>query len=212
MTSTTSKSEMRQPYDDAPVAVRNRRKMVRVTAWILTGLAIYGLRYEFQIFGSLICRAYLLTATIAMIRMLGRGRITRRGAAVMAVVIAGLLFYGSPFARLVRFHVLKSRYVSIVNEVTQGLTDDEKVELRRSGIQLDDGDGGPVRIAFPWIGVVDNWCGVIFDPTDGLANFCGDAGRDHHGLLKNPDLRDLFGGQMTRCERQEKGWYFCWFT
>jgi hypothetical protein len=209
---TTAQSEIRPPDDDAPLVVRNRRKTVRVTAWILVGLAIYGLRYEFLIFDSLICGAYLLAATMAMILMLGQGRITWRGAAVMAVAIAGLFFYGSPLARFVRFHVLKSGYVSIANDVRKGLADDERAELRRSGIQLDDGEGGPVRIAFPWICIVDNWCGVIFDPTDELADFCGDAGQDHRGFLRDSSLRKLFGGDMTRCERLEKGWYFCWFT
>lgn len=196
--------------DDPRLVVRDRKKALRVTAWILAGLAIHGFQYELPSFGRLFCGAYLLVAAIATVIMLVRQNITGRGSAVMAVAIVSLFFYGNHVVRLARFYALKSGYLAVVQDVERGLTDEKKSELRRSGIFLD--EDGPVRIAFPWMGIVDNWCGVVFDPTDQLANYCGDAGQDTRGFLKDPSLRKLFGGDITRCERLEKGWYFCWFT
>jgi hypothetical protein len=156
-----------------------------------------------------LCAGYLLTATIAMLLMVRHQGVTGRAAA-MAVAIVGLFLYGSHLARQVRFHVLKSGYQAIVQEAEGGLTEAQRIELRRSGFLVD--NGTPVRVAFPWIGIADNWCGVVFDPTDELSRFCGGAGQHASGFLRDPDLRRLFGGDMVRCERLENGWYFCWFT
>jgi len=206
--STAEDSDLRERRGPKPVSARHTT--LRVVCWIITGVAVYGLRYELGVFGGLMCGAFLVVATVATIAMLAAGTITRTGAVLLAAALLGLFCYGGSAARLARFCALKSGYEAIVNEAEQGLTDRGGISLGRSDFFID--ENRPVRVAFPWTGIVDNWCGVVFDPTDELSRFCGDAGRDSHGFLKEPALRRLFGGDMIYCERLEKGWYFCWFT
>jgi hypothetical protein len=182
---------------------------LRVCIWLLVGGGLYGLRYEFGMFGDLLCSLFLIVATAVTLAMLARAT-TRRGAALLAVGLLGLFLYGAQTARLVRFWVLKPGYQAVIREVEQGLRDEDPIRARRTAFRID--DGMPLRVAFPWDGIIDNWYGVVYDPTDELSRFCGDAGRNSGGFLKDPTLRQLFGGTMTYCERLSQGWYFCWFT
>ncbi len=205
----TEESDVRERNGRSPVA-SDRAKTVRVICWVIAGVAIYGLRYDLLIFGRLLCGAFLLVATVAIIPMLAGGSITRRGAAVLVCAIVGLYIYGGSAARHARFYVLKSGYEAIVKEAEQGLTEGDRIDQGRSGFYID--DGVPVRVGFPWNGVLDNWCGVVFDPTDELSHVCGDDGLNPEVFVKDPVLRRLFGDKMTYCERLQKGWYFCCFT
>ncbi len=130
---------------------------------------------------------------------------------MLVCAIVGLYFYGGSAARLARFYVLKSGYEAIVKEAEQGLTEGDRIDQGRSGFYID--DGVPVRVGFPSNGVLDNWCGVVFDPTDELSHVCGDDGLESGSFRERPcSARRLFGDKMTYCERLEKGWYFCCFT
>jgi hypothetical protein len=52
---------------------------------------------------------------------------------------------------------------------------------------------GP-RVAFPHDGIIDNWHGVVFDPTG------------------PPTSRALFGGDLVSCKHVSGSFYRCWFT
>jgi hypothetical protein len=58
--------------------------------------------------------------------------------------------------------------------------------------------GPPLRVAFVWGGLVDNWVGTIYDPD----NVILDATR----------FEKLFGGDMLWCQRLWENHYFCGFT
>lgn len=59
-------------------------------------------------------------------------------------------------------------------------------------------EGPPVRVAFVWGGILDNWVGAIYDP--------------HHVILDAKRYEKLFGGDMLGCERLWDSYYFCGFT
>jgi hypothetical protein len=58
--------------------------------------------------------------------------------------------------------------------------------------------GPPLRVAFAWGGMLDNWVGVVHDPS---------------AVVANPSAaRDWFGGQLFRAEHLWGDWYLCCFT
>jgi hypothetical protein len=69
--------------------------------------------------------------------------------------------------------------------------------------------GPPVRVAFPKNGIIDNWWGVIYDPSDAVAQATGwnfETGRQE--FTAPPKIRTLFGGDLVSCCRL----YSCTFT
>lgn len=72
-----------------------------------------------------------------------------------------------------------------------------------SGVGVQD-EGPPVRYAFYWQrGILDNWSGVVYDPSGELMKVNDST---NHGLHL------LFGGTLYKCERLRGHWYLCWFT
>jgi hypothetical protein len=105
------------------------------------------------------------------------------------------LFFTSGFrlGRLALFQIRKPRYEKLLAEATS-----------TRSVPRDAGhyeEGPPERFAFYWQrGIIDNWAGVVHDPTGEIMNL----GRD--------DIRLLFGGVIYKCEPLGDGWYLCWFT
>ncbi|MFT3925296.1 MAG: hypothetical protein QM778_22350 [Myxococcales bacterium] len=73
--------------------------------------------------------------------------------------------------------------------------------------------GPPVRIAFPLEGgIVDNWCGVVFDPSGEVLRLNQvdlDSLKTSESLAR---LRKLFGGDMVGCKHLDGPYYHCCFT
>lgn len=74
--------------------------------------------------------------------------------------------------------------------------------------------GPPLRVAFPWPGgIVDNWQGVVHDPTGRVLQ--AQRFRRDWSNFADPALQPvkrLFGGDMYHCEHLRGPWYFCRFT
>lgn len=73
--------------------------------------------------------------------------------------------------------------------------------------------GPPVRIAFPKQGIIDNWAGIVYDPSDVVAQATGwnfDNGKQ--SFTAPPDVRSLFGGDLVSCWRLYRHYYSCSFT
>lgn len=73
--------------------------------------------------------------------------------------------------------------------------------------------GSPMRLAFVWFGISDNWVGAVYDPT----------GLVMQSNLLEPDLsnwsdpevtraRRLLGGDMIWARHIDGPWYLCGFT
>ena len=77
-----------------------------------------------------------------------------------------------------------------------------------------------VLLARPRIGTIDalaqfeidNWEGIIYDPTGAVASATGWRGGVAGQYTAPPDIRVLFGGDLVACEPIEAAFYRCWFT
>ena len=76
-------------------------------------------------------------------------------------------------------------------------------------------DGGPpVRVAFPQPGgILDNWEGIVFDPTGEVKKAVGWARVDGKQAFTAPkSVVSLFGGDIVSCAHIQGSYYRCWFT
>jgi hypothetical protein len=73
--------------------------------------------------------------------------------------------------------------------------------------------GPPRRVAFPQPGgIIDNWEGVIHDPSRGLDGAVPPAGGVRGGFSPPPELVRVFGGSLLACRPVRDHFYRCWFT
>jgi hypothetical protein len=71
--------------------------------------------------------------------------------------------------------------------------------------------GPPVRVAFNPEGMLDNWSGIIFDPTGSVMLAKGFDPKT--GKFAAPDrVTKLFGGDLVGCRRLGGSYYDCSFT
>lgn len=72
-------------------------------------------------------------------------------------------------------------------------------------------DGPPIRVAFNPEGMLDDWSGIIFDPTGEVMLAKGfDA---ITGKFSAPDrVTKLFGGDLVSCRHLSGNYYDCSFT
>ena len=79
-----------------------------------------------------------------------------------------------------------------------------------SGVQFEVDAGPPLRVAFPQPGgIIDNWEGVVWDPTDVVRSATG--WRDGT-YTASPVAKALFGGDLVACRHVIDHFYRCWFT
>jgi hypothetical protein len=74
-------------------------------------------------------------------------------------------------------------------------------------------EGPPIRVAFVWDGLMDNWYGVAYDSTEVLlraSNF--QRGMNDWGNSEFDAAMGLFGGQLVQAIHLMGNWYFCFFT
>lgn len=71
--------------------------------------------------------------------------------------------------------------------------------------------GPPLRVAFPQGGFLDNWSGIVFDPTGRVME--ADGWDEATGEWRAPeDVTRLFGGDLVSCRRLWGDYYDCSFT
>jgi hypothetical protein len=97
-------------------------------------------------------------------------------------------------------------------------------ELERAGATARDGErrgirfvvdhGPPLRVAFPQPGgILDNWEGVVYDPTGTVRAARGWTSVQGRQEFTAPaSVRRLFGGDLVECEPVRDAFYRCWFT
>lgn len=102
-------------------------------------------------------------------------------------------------------------YELVVAEVRSGRIRQHRGEYDGVSFQVD--RGPPARVAFDWGGVIDNWNGVVWDPTGVVAS--ADGWRQEGGRLQltaAPESRELFGGDLVWCRRLSEDYFYCEFT
>jgi hypothetical protein len=139
-------------------------------------------------------------------------------ASALGFIFSGLaLWYMAPLitakgdAAIFWFRFTKNRptYDRIVAEVEQAPTGSFYGEREGVCYQVDAKQS--IRVAFPQPGgILDNWEGVIYDPTGEVLKARGWA---EPGVVSAPPgVRELFGSDLVSCRHVEGHYYRCWFT
>lgn len=147
---------------------------------------------------------------------IGRSRtITALAAPAMLVVfvVAALpvLGAGAWTGQASRLLLNREPYQAIIEKVRRGERSGRQGAFEQhDGIKYVVDRGPPVRIAFNPEGLLDNWSGIVFDPTGDVMLADGWA---TGGRLRAPDrVTRLFGGDLVRCRRLWADFYVCSFT
>lgn len=82
-----------------------------------------------------------------------------------------------------------------------------------NGIDFRTEKGSELRMAFSWGGIMDNWFGVVYDPTGLVLQV--NADRTDSPQARAPGSRnasELFGGVMYIARPLGGHWYMCFWT
>lgn len=107
--------------------------------------------------------------------------------AIAIVISSGLIasIYIVPLSTDVRFFLLRPYYESQLAKVQSG---ENVVEIKKE----------KNLVAFYWYrGVVDNWVGLVYDPTKSLSL---------------PQSQNIFGGIVYKIHHLDGGWFICYFS
>jgi hypothetical protein len=139
-------------------------------------------------------------------------------AAGLPLAAAALWFAHTPLARAGdefqfrrRFQALRPEYVRIAAQLVAHRRPPQRGEVRGISFLVD--TGPPVRIAFPQPGgILDNWEGVVYDPTDAVRTATGWRDGTPGNYSASPEAVNLFGGALVACKPLPEHFYRCWFT
>jgi hypothetical protein len=138
-----------------------------------------------------------------------RGGALRRS----GVILLGLLLFyplswvGDRVTERIRFARQRGAYDRIVAKAQGGAVTRGELD----GVSYEVDPGPPVRLAFPWPGgIVDNWCGVVHDPSGDVMKV-NTFGAWSDEWRRSP-VTQLFGGDMFACKVMDGPYYMCCFT
>jgi hypothetical protein len=155
-------------------------------------------------------------------RSLGPAGAPRSTMLLASGAVLGLALAALPLARLgdtitfrTRWRMHRAEYARIVDSVLAApapLTSPPRGPGGPTVYYVD--RGPPVRLAFVQPGgIVDNWEGLVYDPSGSVA---AARGWSHAGgkqeFTAPPAVRGLFGGELVACRHVDGPWYRCWFT
>lgn len=115
-----------------------------------------------------------------------------------------LLLWGTPLGLRIGVASTLWRAESGYREVIEAIRDDPVAQPPDGGPPAVVEPGPPLRVAFPWGGLGDNWSAVVYDPGGSVL-----AANGPHGA---PEIRALFGGTLIHAKHVWGPWYFCVFT
>lgn len=118
--------------------------------------------------------------------------------------------YSGAWARLM---LNRHQYEHIIENVREGVRSrgTESLLKEDGGVEYLVDPGPPIRVAFNPAGLLDNWSGIIFDPTDVVMQADGFDLRA--GKYVAPDeVTKLFGGDLVSCRKLWGHFYDCSFT
>lgn len=149
---------------------------------------------HFLLAGLLACTgvAALVFAATRAIKL----RTTREAHALAVVAVAWLLWLFAPLETAgvhIKFYLDRPAYDAAVLEASQGHIP-QCVTAKTCNYQR----GSNANLAFPWEGILDNWIGVIHDPSG--------------GVMDADSAKGIFGGDLLGCEHLDGPYYLCSFT
>lgn len=197
-----------------------------VLPWVVAGAAIVfanGLWIDFSVFLffflSIVWLAVggvLIAVPLTVALRPTRRRASLRTAGQRVAIVAISLALAWPVSRVGlwtttwgRFLLNRHRYGDVVGQVT--LASATNRGHLPPDVRVD--EGPPLRVAFVWGGTIDNWCGVIFDPSRQVlaANaFNGDWATWSQQVPVG--IKKLFGGDLVSCKALSPPYFHCCFT
>lgn len=128
-----------------------------------------------------------------------------------------VIFQGSYISAIGQDLVINYRLNSHISQYEQVIADAKAGHLTDGygeghGVRYHIDEGPPLRVAFPQPGgFLDNWEGIIYDPTGQVLKAQGRTGPDK--LLSAPsEIVELFGGNLVSCTPLSGHYYRCVFT
>jgi hypothetical protein len=127
-----------------------------------------------------------------------------------AVALPHIGAAGDEFQFSLRFARLKPQYEAIV---AQALAAGEVKDGETNGVRFTVDAGPPIRVAFSQPGgMLDNWEGVVWDPTGVVRSATGWRNGIAGDYTASPEAKALFGGDLVACRAVSDHFYRCWFT
>ncbi len=130
---------------------------------------------------------------------------------VLAVIyIFGFTSFGYDLGMYSRLWRNESEYMRQVKLIIGAKSKSERDKFQYPTIA---DEGPPVRVAFSWGGIIDNWHGIVYDPTGEVLK-ASEFKRDWSNWNdpKLHEVKKLFGGDMTSAKHLWGPWYYCTFT
>lgn len=185
--------------------------------WLLLTLTYFAFYYDqlLSIFTSLVGGALLLAciplAAIATVVGIKKKIYPLLGVAILVVAVAmvgWLTPVGETFGARFKFWRNMEHYQSVVDQISAG-ADKSAID---NPITID--PGPPQRIAFSWGGLLDNWRGVVHDPSGEVmkANILDRTTWSNRDDTDYASVSGLFGGTLIKAQHLTGDWYLCWFT
>jgi len=141
----------------------------------------------------------------------------RLGILLAALIVSGSVSYGTDILKdlglQLRFYRFEKEYSEIVAELQSGSIAQTGEYL---GIAYKSENEPEFRVAFSWAGLIDNWYGVIYDPSGKIMR-CNESDLAFSGQNPNADeelekISMIFGGVIYKAEHLGGNWYLGWFT
>lgn len=164
------------------------------------GLLFHSIFLYFLPFGFLL--SGFLAAIFGMSAMLGCALLIYRrrffvalSLSVFVIAVWGIWILAPTreVGKTVKFWYEEADYLMAVEELKR-TGNPRCVALGKCGID----DGPPLRLVFSWGGLLNNWGGVVYDPS-GL-------------VMYQVRPRSLLGSELIRCEHLKEDFYLCGFN
>lgn len=120
-----------------------------------------------------------------------------------------MLGAGSFLGSLTRLLVNHGHYEKIVAKAQASRS--TALFEKDNGVTYSTDTGPPVRVAFNPEGLLDNWSGIIYDPTGDVMLAKGYDEKTGK-FYAPPRVTGLFGGQLMACMHLWRDYYRCGFT
>ena len=195
----------------------SKKYFICLCGWFIITLTYFAFYYDELLSvvtplvgGVLVLTGIGLVISGVMIGIKGKSRIPL----VTALVVAAITSTGwfTPFGKTMGAHYKlwreKDYYESVVAEVGDG------TDKSRYSFPVLVESGPPVRVAFYWGGILDNWHGIVNDPTGEVmkANLLNLKTWENRNDSEYTSVSMLFGGTLIRAQHLGGDWYLCWFT
>ena len=145
---------------------------------------------------------------------------------LVGLLLVGVISYGTNFTTdlgdKLRFLRYEKKYVQIIEKI-----ETKKISSNGSlnGISYNTEVDPAMRVSFSWGGIIDNWRGIIYDPTNELSKIAENNQIHINSEERNPltpddeqyiketaELKLLFSGVIYKVKKMGNNWYLCWFT